>query len=410
MYKSILLIAFSLFLSISTILAQSVAEELQKIRVDVIYLASNYMEGRETGKMGEKLAAQYIISRFREIGLDPMGDDNTYRQFFDFVHYAETDPDKEEARTGQNIIGYLDNQASQTIVIGAHYDHIGFGDFASKSQEERSIHNGADDNASGVALMLYLAKALKKAQLKNNNYLFIAFSGEEMGLHGSQYFLKNPGLNSDQFNCMLNLNRVGHLDESKKLIINGIGTSPAWKETIPRIEPEGLSIITTESGIGGSDHNSFYLANIPALHFTTGEHEDYHTPQDDSEAINFDGIVTTGNYILRLITQLNRLGKFPFTPTLSSANQQTAPKYKVSLGVRPSYLSTSGGVLIEGVISDRPGEKAGVQVGDIVIQMGDQKIENIYDYMDGLSQFNAGEKAVLMIKRNGKEMKLEVTF
>lgn len=385
-------------------------QNLQNVRLDVIYLASNYLEGRETGKMGEKLAAEYLASRFGQLNVSPKGAANTYFQDFDFEHFPDSSPNQAEPRTGTNIIGFIDNNASTTVVLGAHYDHIGYGTFGSKMHGEPAIHNGADDNASGVALLLYLGEKLSALKQSKNNYLLVAFSGEEMGLHGSKHFIENPTIDLESINFMINLNMVGKLAEDHKLIINGVGTSPGWKESFPRIEFEGIEIKTTDNGIGASDHNAFYFANIPAIHVTTGSHQDYHTPNDDSEFINFAGICTIGDYLLELLQQMNRVGKLPFTPTMNLGDTPAPQKYKVTLGVKPNYNSMDGGVLIDGVIDGRPAQKAGIQVGDIIIQIGDLKVNSIYDYMDGLGLYNPGESGSVVIKRGNKKMELEIQF
>ncbi len=387
--------------------SQSDQDHLQSLRVDIIYLASDYLEGRETGKTGERLAAQYIVSRFQKIGLEPAGEQGSFVQTFTFEHFLNANDS--ETRTGKNIIGYIDNKAESTVIIGAHYDHIGYGEFGSKADGEPAIHNGADDNASGVGALLYLANQLKWTELKNNNYLFIAFSGEEMGLYGSQYFTEHPTIDLSTVNFMINLNRVGRLGEDKRLVINGVGTSPAWKETIPRVDAGYLQIETTHSGIGSSDHNSFYMINIPAIHLTTGDHEDYHRPSDDSALINYMGILNIGDYLIRMLAEMNQVGKLPFTPTIVE-NEEQGPKYKVTLGIRPDYMSAGEGVRVEGVMDGRPAQKAGIQKGDLIIQMGKVEVTNIYQYMEGLGQFNPGEKATIKVKRGEKIMAVEVEF
>jgi len=174
------------------------------------------------------------------------------------------------------VLGYINNNANKTIVIGAHYDHLGHGSQGSLHRgEEKEIHNGADDNASGVAVMLNLASKLKETN-KGNNYLFMAFSGEEMGLLGSNYFVKNATIHIDSINYMLNMDMVGRLKADSTLAVFGTGTSPIFKQTISANNSK-FKIIEKESGVGPSDHTSFYLNDIPVLHFFTGQHEDYQT-------------------------------------------------------------------------------------------------------------------------------------
>ena len=384
------------------------SNDLKDLQVDVIYLSSNYVEGRETGTIGAKRAADYIISRFEEIGLTPLGDANSYVQAFEFE--APGPNPKNETLQCRNIIGYINHKAKNTIVIGAHYDHIGYGAYNSKSKGMPEIHNGADDNASGIGGLLYLAEKLMDAKLKKNNYIIVAFSGEEIGLYGSQHFVANPNFDFNKVHIMLNLNKIGRLNEQKSLSIDGTGTSPAWNEILPRINGDKFSLNLIDEGIGASDHLSFYLKNISALHFSSGDHEDLHTPTDDNEKINYEGIIEISDFVLSLIEQLNRLGRLPFVETISTTPQNNTPTYKVSLGVRPNYESMEGGVPIDQVTKDRPAFLAGILPGDIVIQIGTVKVENIYHYMEGLKQFEPGDEAIVKVKRGNEVLEITVTF
>ena len=394
----------------SNLFAQSPDKALQQMKVDVVYLASNLLEGRMTGEEGERLAAEYIASRFEEVGLKPMGQNGSW--YHDFRFRYNSNPRSAEGGIegiGKNVIGYLDNNAPTTVIIGAHYDHLGHGlDGSSLYAGEPAIHNGADDNASGVACMLYLAEYLKNSDAKNNNYLFIGFSGEEMGLFGSKRFAESPTIDLSKVNYMLNMDMVGRLNEEKVLAINGVGTSPVWKEVLPNIQVDGIKAKTTESGIGPSDHTSFYLKDIPVLHFFTGQHTDYHKPSDDSELVNYDGLYSVSKYIATLIESLDQKGKLAFTKT--KEEQKQAASFKVSLGVMPDYVYDGEGMRIDAVLDGKPADKAGLKAGDVVIQIGDVKVKDIYDYMEGLSKFNKGEKATVVVKRKDKEIKKEVVF
>jgi hypothetical protein len=391
--------------------AQHEVSPLHSLRVDVVYLASDYLEGRETGKTGEALAAEYIARRFEQIGLKPKGGDGSFYQSFDFTFSANPHASNgNEARTGRNVVGYLDNGAEHTVVIGAHYDHLGHGIFGSRFTEGAAIHNGADDNASGVAAMLFLAEQLAAGKARNNNYLFIGFSGEEMGLYGSKYFTANPTIDLAKVSCMLNMDMVGRLNEEKVLAVNGAGTSPVWKDALQRIDMGGISVKTSDSGIGPSDHTSFYLKDIPALHFFTGQHLDYHKPSDDASLVNFEGLYDVSNFILALIEQLDEGEKLAFTKTKDEDQGRRAAQFKVSLGVMPDYVHQGEGMKVEAVIDGRPGAKAGLKNGDIIIKIGDLDVKNIYDYMQGLSNFKAGEKTTIVVKRGEEIIEKEVEF
>ncbi|MEM9885106.1 MAG: M20/M25/M40 family metallo-hydrolase [Bacteroidota bacterium] len=394
-----------LFIAIGVSQAQSLID----IKVDVVYLASDYLEGRETGKAGEEKAAEYLVNRFKEIGLQPKGDNKTYLQTFNFNYTSNPHSSTGEARKGKNVVGFIDNKAATTVIIGAHYDHIGRGSFGSRTPGNTDVYNGADDNASGTAALLYLAERLQQSKLKKHNYLFIAFSGEEMGLYGSKHYVKNPTIDFSKVSFMFNMDMVGRLEEDKSILINGAGTSPIWKQTFPKIKSPDLKITTSDSGVGASDHTSFYLANIPALHFFTGTHDDYHKPNDDSEFINFEGIQMVADWMFELLVELNGAGKIEFTKTKEESNRRAA-SFKVSLGVMPDYASDGNGMRIDVVLDDRPAQKAGLEDGDIIIKIGLTDVKDIYDYMEGLSKFEKGDATTVVIKRGEEILEKKVVF
>ena len=403
--KSVLWI---LVLLLSTATANAQLDALQQIKIDVVYLASNLMEGREAGSKSEAMAAQYITSRFAQIGLLPKGDSLWY-QSFDFTFKTNPHAATGETRIGNNLVGFIDNGAATTVVIGAHYDHVGYGHFGSLDDGPPAIHNGADDNASGVASMLYLAEQLKNGSFNNNNYLFIAFTAEELGLFGSKNFIKNSTIDTSSINYMLNMDMVGRLNKERVLAINGTGTSPVWKDVIDNIDINGISTKLTESGVGPSDHTSFYLENIPVLHFFTGQHLHYHKPTDDSELVNYPGILDVSNFIYEVIGQLDDDGVLAFTRTKDNDNRKAAA-FKVTLGVMPDYVYDGKGMRIDGIIDGRPAQLAGIERGDIIIKIGDLEVKDIYDYMEGLAQFKKGETAKVIVKRGKKQLKKSVTF
>ncbi|HFA51375.1 MAG TPA: M28 family peptidase [Bacteroidetes bacterium] len=390
--------------------AQQPKNSTLQIQVDVVYLASDLLKGRETGTEWEQMAADYLVSRFEEIGLQPKGVDGTWLLPFDFNMkdnpHATTGG---EDRTGHDVVAFLDNGAPTTVVIGAHYDHLGMGiPMASLYVGDPAVHNGADDNASGVAAMLYLAERLKNSKAKNNNYLFIGFSGEELGLYGSKAFTKNPTVPLSSINYMLNMDMVGRLNKERVLAVYGVGTSPVWKPMLEEIKGDDFKIKTTESGIGPSDHTSFYLKDLPVLHFFTGQHGDYHKPSDDSELVNYDGIRDVADFMLKVIENMDGKGKLEFTKTKDE--QQQGASFKVTLGVMPDYVYDGEGMRIDAVMDDRPAKNAGIKDGDVVIKIGDVEVKTIYDYMEGLSKFSKGDKAMVKVKRGKKTLKKEVTF
>ncbi len=316
---------------------------------------------------------------------------------------------KKIEKTGHNVIGYLDNKASNTIVIGAHYDHLGFGGEGSLYRGERAIHNGADDNASGTAALIEIARRLKSSNDKKNNYLFIAFSGEEKGLLGSNYFVKHPTVDLKKVNYMINMDMVGRLKpDEKTLIVYGTGTSVKWNTVLDTIE-EGIKIKRTESGVGPSDHTSFYLDSIPVLHFFSGTHSDYHKPSDDEALINYEGEMSIIKIILRTVDKLNDAGKLAFVKTKDDSNED-APRFKVTLGVIPDYAFEGEGMRIDGVSEGRPASKAGLLKGDVVIQLGEHAVTDMTSYMKALGKFSKGETTKVKVKRGNETVEKDITF
>lgn len=389
---------------------------------DVHVLASDSLEGRGTGTTGELKASDYLAGRMKELRLAPGGGSEGWFQTFTFkphppvqMHHAGDSVTMGMALvkeiSGRNVIGYLDMKAPSTVVIGAHYDHLGFGDENSLWTGERMIHNGADDNASGVACMLELARRIQAEPdaYGSNNYVFIAFSGEEKGLWGSNYFTKHPTVDTSTVNYMLNMDMVGRLNTGRTLAINGTGTSSYWADELPRIRAGNLKLVTTESGVGPSDHTSFYNCGIPALHFFTGQHEDYHKPSDDADKVNYEGIESVVDFIDQLIRRLDSRGTLPFSRTKDEKSPGAAD-FKVTLGVVPDYLFGGPGMRIDGTREGRPAEKAGLHKGDVVHRIGEFQVVDMVSYMEALSKFEKGQTTTIEVERDGKRMELTVIW
>tara|TARA_R110002072_G_scaffold140812_1_gene285431 strand:+ start:121677 stop:122933 length:1257 start_codon:yes stop_codon:yes gene_type:complete len=381
------------------------------LKADVTFLAADDLGGRAIGTDGERKAAEYLASEFKEIGLQPKG---TEGYFQPFTVSKPTNPHEEavigtdgEGVTGRNVIGYIDNKSENTIVIGAHFDHLGMGGNGSLHRGDSAIHNGADDNASGTAALVALARIFKHEK-HTCNFLFIAFSGEENGLWGSNYFVKHPTIDLNNVNYMINMDMVGRLNGEKTLAINGVGTSPSFVTSLELANTDTLKLVTSESGVGPSDHTSFYLQDLPVLHFFTGQHEDYHKPSDDSELINYDGLLLVVKYIDRLVDQLDAEPKLAFTKTKDSTGD--SPRFTVSLGVVPDYLYDGKGMRIDGVSEDKPAQAAGLLKGDVVIQMGDSTIVDMMSYMRALSAFQKGDEVLLGYERGGEKKEVKVTL
>lgn len=314
--------------------------------------------------------------------------------------------------TGHNVVGHINNNAKYNVVIGAHHDHLGHGEYGgSRKPDSKEIHNGADDNASGVAMMLQIMREISKKKDLKFNYTFMAFSGEEMGLIGSKHIVKMGGFDSLNTNCMINFDMVGRLKKDKKvLLVNGIGTSTEWEGLIKKahIDTTAFSLKTTKSGTGASDHTAFYLNGIPVLHLFTGQHYEYHTPADDEHLINYEGMKNILEYTMQLVTSLEGMSKLNYQETKSESDGRIS--FKVTLGVMPDYVFEGPGLKIDAVSNGKAAHKAGILAGDIVLKMAEVEIANIYDYTKCLSMFNKGQKVVVEVKRNDEIVKIPVVF
>ena len=304
----------------------------------------------------------------------------------------------------RNVIGILPGAgplSEEAIVIGAHYDHLGYGGDSSASPGRREIHNGADDTASGVAALLEIARRLVAiGRPLPRKIVFIAFTGEERGLLGSAHYLKDPVVPLKQTIAMLNMDMVGRLRDNK-LIVHGTGTAEEFDLLIERLNAgHNFKIVKKPSGYGPSDHASFYEKKIPALHFFTGAHQDYHRPEDDFEKINIDGI--------------ERVSRMVADATLAIAETDARPAYKKTkrpkvaggrwpyFGSRPDYGYEKTGVRLSGVAPGSPAERGGLREGDVMVRFGDADIATVTDFAQVLGRHKAGDKVEIVIERDGK--------
>ncbi len=319
----------------------------------------------------------------------------------------------EKERKGANVVGYINNGAPYTIVIGAHFDHLGYGEDGNSMLRngEHLIHNGADDNASGTAALIELARMLKKDKKKGSNYLVIAFSGEELGLFGSKYYTEHATLPLNTVNYMINMDMVGRLnDSSRALTIGGYGTSPTWSSSFSGLPAaKYFHIKFDSSGTGPSDHSSFYRKDIPVLFFFTGLHSDYHKPSDDAPLINAVGEYRIVQLIYQVIHATPGSDKLAFTKTREQQTS-TSARFSVSLGIMPDYGFSGNGVRVDGVSEGRPAKKAGLQAGDVIVKLGDHATPSVEEYMQALSKFKKGDKTTVTYKRAETEMSAAVEF
>jgi len=315
-------------------------------------------------------------------------------------------------RIAHNVVGYIDNNAASTIVFGAHFDHLGFGEDGNSMlrTKEKFIHNGDDDNASGTAVLMELASSIRKQKLKSYNYLFIAFSGEELGLLGSKYYTDHPTINLSNVSYMINMDMVGRLNDSTKTItIGGIGTSPAWGDILPFKNKQNLTIKVDSSGTGPSDHTSFYRKDIPVLFFFTGLHSDYHKPSDDFSTINVEGSLAVFNLINIILKRSDAMPKLAFTKT----KEQTVgsiSRFTVSLGIMPDYSFGDKGVRVDGISDGKLAQKVGIIAGDVIVKLGTFPTSTVTSYMEALSKFKKGDATTVYIERNRNIIEIAIQF
>jgi putative aminopeptidase FrvX len=388
------------------------AQEVDSKRIlqHIKTLADDSFAGRGTGTEGESKASNYITGEFKRLKLQPKGDNQTFLQKFPFKKGVHGEG---EAGNSNNIVAFLDNQSPSTIIIGAHYDHLGSDGQGSSldANPQGKIHNGADDNASGVAGVLELALYFSLNQTKEkHNFIFACFSGEELGLIGSKFLAENSPVDLASVSYMINMDMIGRLDpQTKSVIVHGTGTSPTWEPLLKKLANDNLNIKTDSSGTGPSDHTSFYLKNLPVLHFFTGSHSDYHKPSDDSEKINAEGEKEVLKLIIKIIEATDNEPKLAFLKTKSKM-QAGRSSFKVTMGIMPSYSSDVEGLKVDGVSDGKPAQKAGIQTGDIIVKMGEHEIKDIQNYMDALGKFEKGQTIPIKVKRDKDILDLNVTF
>lgn len=394
--------------------------EMDLLKKHIQFLSHDRLKGRGTGTKGERTAAAYIADYFKTYQLIPKGTDSYFQMFYFSQPSSHRNPhqeydsslvsSKKNSCQGTNVIGWLDNKSITTIVIGAHYDHIGEGEHGGGYPKNKGqIHNGADDNASGVAGLLELARYFSQNGIQEkNNFLFIAFSGEELGLLGSHFFCKNPTIDLSTIDIMINMDMIGRLDSiNQKLVIYGVGTSPSLVDLIATTSTV-LQIKTDSAGIGPSDHTSFYLKKIPVLHFFTGQHLDYHQPTDDEEKINYKGEKDVLQYIVNLIEKIDQKPKLVFSST--AMKDTGSRKFKVTLGIMPDYTFDGTGVRVDAVTDGKPASKAGVKRDDVIVKVGNVLIATIQDYMRALALFEKGDHSKIRVNRNNQIIELDIVF
>jgi Zn-dependent M28 family amino/carboxypeptidase len=367
----------------------------------IIYNTSNTIDNIQFNKNDKSAAFSIPVIYLTQSGLQHFTDPSATLQVGLAVRLVE------KKRSASNVAAFINNGAANTIVIGAHYDHLGYNEDKNALDTGHVIHNGADDNASGTAALLEIARLLQKKSPARNNYLFLHFSGEELGLLGSKYWIENPTM-TGSINYMINMDMVGRYDTSHKLTVGGYGTSSKWSQIWKAVSTP-LIVKFDSTGSGPSDHASFYRAGIPVQFFFTGSHPDYHKASDDADKINYEATAQIVTLAYQMMGITDSLPKLDFIKT-TEPQMGRSTKFTVSLGVIPDYGYSGTGMRIDGVSPGRLAEKLGLQAGDILLQLGEYKFVDVNSYMQTLSKFKKGAQTELRIKRGTEEINISVSF
>jgi aminopeptidase YwaD len=309
-----------------------------------------------------------------------------------------------------NVISVLEGSdpvlKNEYIVIGAHYDHLGRGGEGSLAPRSGEIHHGADDNASGTAGVLELARifSAQRSKLKRS-LVFIAFSGEEEGLLGSNYYVTHPLVPLDKTVAMINMDMIGRMKDSK-LVIGGVGTAKEWRQLIG--SGDTLALTLNEDGYGPSDHSSFYSKQVPVLFFWTGTHNDYHKPSDTFDKINYNDEARILTMVARIVRDIDAADQ-RLTFTTAKVDPPRTGGFRVYLGTIPNYADSNDGLLIDGVRDDSPAAKAGLKAGDKIVKIGNHDVKNVYEYTFALGEMKAGQEYVVEVMRGGEKLTLKIT-
>ena len=319
---------------------------------------------------------------------------------------------------GRNVIAMLPGtggpdapaRASETVVLGAHYDHLGFGGANSAAPGEHAVHHGADDNASGTALLVEVARILRQEGPFPRTILFVAFSGEERGLLGSAHYAANAAVPLSDTVAMVNLDMVGRLD-GDKLVVHGTGTGTGLEALVDRlVSARGFEAAKEPGGFGPSDHSSFYAKKIPVLHLFTGSHADYHRPTDTAEKINYDGMVRIARLVSDIVRDLATSPEKPAYIEVASKQFARGGGDRPYFGSIPDFGKPGKGYAITGATKDSPAAKGGLKGGDVIVRLGASAVTGLEDFDSALRKHKGGETVPVVVMRDGAEVTLQVTL
>ncbi len=450
------LLLISLAVGVAAQTAQKQTEAGKNLRKSVAYLASDALEGRRTGETGATVATGYVANMFAKYKLKGGVVKNGKRNFLQPFEYKPRNEKGEvlqdaKALEAYNVVGILEGNDStlknEAIVIGAHYDHLGRGGMGSLVANSKEIHHGADDNASGVAAMIELARQFAKSKNNKRTLIFIAFGGEEEGLLGSKFYVNNPAFPIEKTVAMINMDMVGRLKDDK-LTVGGIGTASEWenlvreknsfypnkndknkkeavvlgsKGAIPVEKTDENAVLLSplpeayfdlqlnQDGFGPSDHSSFYGKQIPVLFFFTGTHLDYHKPSDTADKINYEGLEKIMNYvgeIARSIDQNPTRPTYKVAPTSSTGGGRTS--FNVTIGVIPGYGDSNDGMPLDGVRDGSPAAIAGLKAGDKIVKFAGKEVKNVQDYTKILGELKADTEYEIEVMRGTERLVFKI--
>ncbi|MCZ6856758.1 MAG: M20/M25/M40 family metallo-hydrolase [Gemmatimonadetes bacterium] len=413
--RVLLLITIAAHITVRTAVAQGSSAASDRIISHISFLADDAREGRGVGTTGLEDAAEYIAERFAEIGLQGGTADGFLQRFV----ISPTAPAAAHTGIGgvavSNVVAIIPGRGSlrgQAVVVGAHYDHLGYGGFGSLDPDSvRVIHNGADDNASGTAALIEVARQIQARDGERvRSVVFVAFTAEEAGLIGSDYYVKNPIVPNDSTFAMLNMDMVGYLTDDR-LTAFGAETAEEFSSLLESINVDyRFRISAIGDGYGRSDQQSFFVQKIPVLHFFTGTHENYHRTTDDADLINADGIARVASLVADLTWNLATRTE-PLTFVDAAPPQvATSGGYGAYLGTIPDMSDSPGGVRLTGVRSGSPADQAGIRAGDIIIQIATFEVADLYAMTDALRALEPGDTVAIKVRRGDEVIEVEATL
>jgi hypothetical protein len=388
----------------------------ERVARDIRWLASDSLRGRKTGDAGNDSAAAYLARELRRLRLTPGGDSGTFFQRWTVGNSASTRQAGIAGLRTANLVAMLPGRGrlrGQAVVVGAHFDHLGMGGMGSLNPDSVQIHNGADDNASGTAALLEVARVLAGRRPRGDAraVVFVLFSGEEQGTLGSTWYTGNPAVQMDSTLAMLNFDMVGRLREGRLLVL-GARTATEWPALLDSVNGGRFDLRASGDGWGPSDHAPFYARRRPVLHFFTDLHEQYHRPSDDAATVDADGIIRIADYAAELVQRLRTrpagltFVDVPPPQPVAAAGTGARP----SLGTIPDMTDEPGGVRLSGVRSGSPADSAGLRQGDVLIGLGTHAITSLQDFQNALMAHQPGDRVEVRYRRGEQTVAVMVTL